>query len=42
MASLLDQIRAQINEVQSENQNVEEKVADQIRKQRAKDQSRIA
>lgn len=38
MASLLDQIE----ELQSENQSVEEKVGDHIKRQRARDQSRIA
>ncbi|NCF81941.1 MAG: hypothetical protein GWP74_10030 [Proteobacteria bacterium] len=38
MSSLLDQI----NEIQSDNREVEEKADDQIKKQRAKDQSRIA
>jgi cytochrome bd-type quinol oxidase subunit 1 len=38
MASLLDQI----NSIQSDNKEVEEEVGDQIKKQHAKDQSRIA
>jgi heme/copper-type cytochrome/quinol oxidase subunit 2 len=42
MASLLDQINAQIDELQSENQKVEGEVDDEIKKQRAADQSRIA
>jgi len=42
MASLLDEINAQILEIESENQQVEEEVEDQIKKRRAKDHSRIA
>jgi len=38
MASLLDQINA----LQSDNKEVEEEVGDQLKKQHAKDQSRIA
>ena len=42
MPSLLDQINDQIRELRSENREVEEAVDDQIKKQRAMDQSRIA
>lgn len=42
MASLIEQLNTQIDAIESDNQEVEEKVSDQIKKQRAKDQSRIA
>jgi hypothetical protein len=42
MASLLDQINDQIRDLRSENREVEEAIDDQIKKQRAMDQSRIA
>ena len=42
MPSLLDQLNDQIRELRSENREVEEAVDDQIKKQRAMDQSRIA
>lgn len=42
MASVLESLGAKINALESDNQEVEEKVGDQLKKQHAKDQSRIA
>lgn len=42
MASVLDTLGAKINALESDNQEVEEKVGDQLKKQHARDQSRIA
>lgn len=42
MATLLDQINEQIREIRSENREVDAAIDDEIKRQRAKDQSRIA